>query len=170
MMLESKRHAFAEGQGFNKETSSAKEGDLLQHITINDVRYAMHHALEAAFPTVTISSVEPNPPIDTPYCLVRLLEFTQAQELGNRYRRSFPFSIVYMDAEQEMDDKYRIAEEMIAAVKELELGSSRLSGQNVKVEIIEGKLHLFITYTMLVREQQLRSPIMKNLEEGIVVD
>lgn len=139
-------------------------------ITINDVRLAVHHALGTAFPAVVISSVEPNPALDDPYFLVRLLEFTQAHELGDRYRRSFPFVIQYVAAEQSIDDKYEVAEQMMAAVKQITVGSHGLSGKSLRIEMIEGELHVFVTYTMLVREQQAELPKMQSLEEGIAVE
>lgn len=138
-------------------------------VTINDVRYAVHDALAAAFPTVTVSSVAPNPPLESPYFLVRLLEFTQTQELGNRYRRSLPFVVQYVAAQQSIDDKYAIAEVMMAVLKYVTVGGYQLPGQSLSIAMIDGELHLFVTYAMLVQEQLPDSPKMQQLEEGTTV-
>jgi hypothetical protein len=139
-------------------------------ITINDVRFALHHVLESAFPEISISSVEPNPTIDVPYFVVHLLEFTQVQEYAGRYRRSFPFVIRYMADQESVDAKYERAEQVVAAIGQIVVGGYKLAGQNLSMEMIDEQLHFFVTYGMLVRAQQLESSKMQHIEGGIAVE
>lgn len=139
-------------------------------ITINDVRFALHQALSAAFPPISITSVETSPSLNAPYFLVHLLEFTQVQEYGRRYRRSFPFVIRYVTAEESVDAQYEKAEQVVEAIKVITIEGCKLTGQQIRIEMIEENLHFFITYEMLVREQELESEKMQQIEGGIAVE
>lgn len=140
-------------------------------ISFNDVRYAVHNALDAAFPDIPLSGEEIKQNLDPPRFFVRLLEPAHTQELGRRYRRDHPFVIRYFSPDRTNDDMYNMAEQLTSVLKWISIGSQKWPGQGMYYQIIDEVLHFFVTYSLLVWDQPAAAPKMQSLEqEGHVYD
>lgn len=138
-------------------------------VTINDVRYAVHAALDKAFPDIAVSGEEIKQSLDPPRFFVRLLEPAHTQELGRRYRRDHPFVVRYFAPERANADMYGMAEQLTAALKWIMIGGRQWPGQSMRFEIIDEVLHFFVTYSLLVWEEKSYAPKMQRLEqEGFI--
>ena len=133
-------------------------------ITINDVRYAVHTALELAFPNIPVSSEENVQIIDPPHIYVRLLEPTLIQELGRRYRRNLPFVIRYFAADSSSAELYELGEKLTAAMKSIAVAEAQYLGQGMSFQIVDEVLHFFVTYSMLVYDERSNDAKMRELE------
>lgn len=140
-------------------------------ITFNDVRYAVHAALDTAFPDVPISGEEIKQDLDPPRFFVRLLEPGHTQELGRRYRRDHPFVVRYFAPERANADMYTMAEQLTTALGWIEVGGHKCPAQGMHFQIIDEVLHFMVTYSLLVWEQPPDDPKMQILvQEEFVYD
>ncbi|KZS45704.1 hypothetical protein AWU65_07145 [Paenibacillus glucanolyticus] len=138
-------------------------------ITYNVVRYAVHAALDIAFPDIPLSGEEIKQNLDPPRFFVRLLEPAHTQELGCRYRRDHPFVIRYFAQTRTNEEMYTMAEQLTSALKWINVGSRGWTGQGMNFHIIDDVLHFFVTYSLLVWEQPPDDPKMQTLvQEGNV--
>lgn len=134
-------------------------------VTFNDVRYAVHAALDAAFPQIPISGEEIKQNLDPPRFFVRLLEPVHTQELGRRYRRDHPFVIRYFAPDRANADMYNMGEQLTAALEWIQIGGRSWRGQGMRFQIIDEVLHFFVTYSLLVWEKTPDEPKMQRLEQ-----
>lgn len=134
-------------------------------LTINEVRYAVNAALDAAYPDIPISGEEIKQLLDPPRFFVRLLEPTHTQELGRRYRRDHPFVVRYFSPERANDDMYAMAEQLTAVLKWITVGGRKWPGQAMRFEIVDEVLHFFVSYNLLVWEQLPDDPKMQTLDQ-----
>jgi len=135
-------------------------------VTVNDVRYAVHTSLDAAFPTIPISGEEIKQNLDPPHFFVRLLEPAHTQELGRRFRRELPFAVRYF-SEGGNEDLYAMAETLTAALQRIDVGGRPVAGTNMRFQIVDGVLHFLVDYTLLVWKPAPDEPIMASLiQEG----
>lgn len=134
-------------------------------VTYNDVRYAVHAALKAAFTAIPVSDEEIKQNLDPPRFFVRLLEPAHTQELGRRYHRDHPFVVRYFSPERANEDMYDMAEQLTAALKWITVGGRQWPGQGMHFQIVDEVLHFMVTYSMLVWEQPPDEPKMQNLEQ-----
>ncbi|MNW41163.1 hypothetical protein D3C74_182920 [compost metagenome] len=140
-------------------------------VTINNVRYAVHAALDTAFPNIPISGEEIKQNLNPPRFFVRLLQPAHTQELGNRYRRDHPFVIRYFAPERANADMYDMAEQLTSVLQWITVGSRQVPGQGISFQIVDEVLHFFVTYSMLIWEQLPEQPKMQTLEqEGYVYE
>jgi hypothetical protein len=143
----------------------------MPQVTINDVRYAINAALDAAFPSIKIMGEEIKQGLNPPCFFVRLLEPAHEQELGRRYRRDHPFVVRYFNPERKNSDMYDMAEQLTSALKWITIGGRKWPAQGMRFEIVDEVLHFFVTYSLLVWEQAPNEPRMQTLEqEGYVYD
>jgi len=134
-------------------------------VTINDVRYAVHAALDAMFPDIPISGEEIKQNLDPPRFFVRLLEPAHTQELGRRYRRDHPFVVRYFAPERANADMYDMAEQLTTALKWITVSGRPCPGQDMRFQIVDEVLHFFVSYTFLVWEEEPEAPMMQELEQ-----
>ncbi|BFH65070.1 MULTISPECIES: phage tail terminator family protein [Paenibacillus] len=134
-------------------------------VTYNDVRNAVHAALNAAFPQVPISGEEIKQDLDPPRFFVRFLEPSHKQELGQRYRREHPFVVQYFSTERGNEDMYAMAEELTTALKWIDIGGRRWPGKGMYFKITEEVLHFFVTYSLLVWEHPPDTSKMQTLKQ-----
>lgn len=134
-------------------------------VTINDVRYAVHAALDNAFPGIKVSGEEIKQNLNHPRFFVRLLEPAHTQELGNRYKRDLPFAIRYFAADRANADMYNMAEQLTSVLKWITVGGRHLPGQSMSFQIVDEVLHFFVTYQMLVYEKHPEGAKMMTLKQ-----
>lgn len=137
-------------------------------VTINNVRYAVNNALDTAFSDIPVSGEKIKQLLDPPRFFVRLLEPTHTQELGNRYRRAHPFVIRYFTTSNE--DCYEMAEKLTSALRSIDVGG-QVFGYGMNFQIVDGVLHFFVTYSLMVYAKEPNVPKMQKLEqEGYVYE
>jgi len=134
-------------------------------VTFNDVRYAVNDALLSAFPDIPLSSEEIGQLIDSHYFYVRLLGPTLTQELGRRYKRNLPFVIRYYRSDHSSDEFYDMGEKLTTALKWITVAEAQFLGQGMSLQIIDEVLHFFVTFSMLVYDQQPNDVKMQRLEQ-----
>lgn len=138
-------------------------------VTINDVRYAVHAALDAAFPDIAISGEEIKQNLDPPCFFVRLLEPAHEQELGRRYFRIHPFVVRYYAVDRTNDDMYDMAERLTSALQWIAVGDRPVRGIGMRFEIVDEILHFFVEYNFHVFAPRPDQPSMQALDvqEGL---
>lgn len=138
-------------------------------VTINDVRYAVHTALDTAFPDNAIMGEEIKQGLNPPCFFVRLLEPSHDQELGRRFIRYHPFVVRYYAPERTNADMYDMAEKLTAALQWITVVDRPIRGTGMRFEIVDEVLHFFVNYKFHVWAQKPEYPAMQKLdvEEGL---
>lgn len=138
-------------------------------VTINDVRYAVHAALDAAFPSIQIMGEEIKQKLNPPCFWVRLLEPEHTKELGLRYFRIHPFVVRYFAADRKNDTMYTMAEHLMRAIEWIEVGGRKVRGTGMRFEIVDAVLHFFVEYNFHVWAPRQNDPAMASLDvqEGL---
>lgn len=134
-------------------------------VTINDVRLSVKSTLEAAYPTIPVWSERVNQVQNASYFFVQLLHTTHTQELGRRFRRVMPFKVEYHLANATNQELYDMGERLSSALNQIVIADRRYMGQSIKFEVVEQVLCFYVTYSMLVWEQEAEAPIMQSLEQ-----
>jgi 3'-phosphoadenosine 5'-phosphosulfate (PAPS) 3'-phosphatase len=141
----------------------------MSQVTINDVRYAVHAALDAAFPDIPIAGEEIKQNLNPPCFFVKLLEPEHTQELGRRYMRHHPFDVHYFAPDRRNDDMYDMAEKLTTALQQIEVAGRPVRGTGMRFEIVDEVLHFFVEYNFHVWAPQPNDPVMQTLDvqEGL---
>ncbi len=137
----------------------------LSQVSFNSVRYAVHVALDAAFPDIPISGEEIPQGLEAPYFYVRLLEPGHTRELGRRYKRRHPFVIRYFAVDRKNDAMYSMAEQLTAALARILVGGRPCDGLDMRYEIKNEVLYFWVTYSLFVWEPRPYDPAMETLEQ-----
>lgn len=138
-------------------------------VTINDVRYAVHAALDMVFPDIPILGEEIKQGLTPPCFFVRLLQPEHVQELGRRFYRYHPFVIRYYAVDRKNDAMYDMAEQLTSALQWITVGGQPVRGVGMRFEIIDEILHFFVEYNFHVWATQPDTTAMQTLEvrEGL---
>lgn len=138
-------------------------------VTINDVRYAVHAALDTVFPDIPILGEEIKQGLTPPCFFVRLLQPEHVQELGRRFYRYHPFVIRYYAVDRKNDAMYDMAEQLTSALQWITVGGQPVRGVGMRFEIIDEILHFFVEYNFHVWATQPDTTAMQTLEvrEGL---
>jgi hypothetical protein len=141
----------------------------MSQVTINDVRYAVHAALDTAFPDIPIMGEEIKQGLTPPCFFVRLLEPTHTQELGRRYARVHPFDVHYFAPNRQNDDMYDMAEQLTTVLQQIEVAGRPIRGTGMRFEIVDEVLHFFVEYNFHVWAPKPEDPAMQTLDvqEGL---
>lgn len=141
----------------------------MQQVTINDVRYAVHTALDAAFPDIPIAGEEIKQNLNPPCFFVKLLEPAHTQELGRRYMRYHYFDVHYFADGRKNEDMYAMAEQLTAVLQQIIVAGRPVRGINMRFQVIDEVLHFFVDYNFHVWAPKADDPTMENLDvtEGI---
>ncbi|MGG1598036.1 phage tail terminator family protein [Paenibacillus naphthalenovorans] len=138
-------------------------------VTINDVRYAVHAALDAAFPDIPIMGEEIKQGLTPPCFFVRLLEPEHTQELGRRFMRHHPFDVHYFSPGRSNDDMYDMAEKLTTSLQWIVVAGSLVRGTGMRFVIVDEVLHFFVEYNFHVWSPKPEDPTMASLDvqEGL---
>lgn len=141
----------------------------MSQVTINDVRYAVHAALDATFPDVPVHGEEIKQGLNPPCFFVRLLEPEHVQELGRRFIRYHPFVIRYYAVDRENDVMYDMAEQLTEVLQQIEVAGRLVRGTGMRFEIVDEVLHFFVEYNFHVWAPRPDDPAMASLDvqEGL---
>lgn len=138
-------------------------------VTINDVRYAVHAALDFEFPDIPIAGEEIKQNLTPPCFFVKLLEPEHTQELGRRFMRYHPFDVHYFASERSNDDMYEMAEKLTEALQWIQVADRSVRGTGMRFEILDEVLHFFVEYNFHVWAPKPEDPAMGSLDvqEGL---
>lgn len=141
----------------------------MTQVTINDVRYAVNAALNAAFPNIPIMVEEIKQSLTPPCFFVKLLEPEHTQELGRRYARVHPFDVHYFAPERSNDGMYDMAEQLTEVLQQIEVAGRPIRGTGMRFEIVDEVLHFFVEYNFHVWAPKPDDPAMGSLDvqEGL---
>lgn len=141
----------------------------MAQVTINNVRYAVHAALDAAFPDIPILGEEIKQGLTPPCFFVRLLQPEHAQELGRRYIRYHPFVVRYYAEDRANRAMYDMAEQLTSALRHIEVAGRPARGTGMRFEIVDEVLHFFVEYNFHVWLPPPDDPGMASLDvqEGL---
>lgn len=141
----------------------------MRQVTINDVRYAVHTALDAAFPDIPIAGEEIKQNLNPPCFFVKLLEPAHTQELGRRYMRYHYFDVHYFADGRKNADMYAMAEQLTAVLQQIIVAGRPVRGINMRFQVIDEVLHFFVDYNFRVWAPANDDPKMQELDvtEGI---
>jgi len=142
---------------------------MSQQVTINDVRYAVHAALDAAFPDIPIMGEEIKQGLTPPCFFVKLLEPEHFQELGRRFFRYHPFDVQYFATDRSNEAMYDMADRLIEALQQIKVAGRPVRGTKMRFEIVDEVLHFFVEYNFHVWAERPDDPLMQRLdvEEGL---
>ena len=137
--------------------------------TINDVRYAVHAALDAAFPDIPIVGEEIKQGLTPPCFFVKLLEPEHTQELGRRFIRYHPFDVHYFAPGRENADMYDMADQLTTALQQITVAGRPVHGTGMRFQVVDEVLHFFVTYSFHVWAPKPEDPAMQtlNVREGV---
>ncbi|RRJ62405.1 hypothetical protein EHV15_05150 [Paenibacillus oralis] len=141
-------------------------------VTFNTARYAVHAALDTAFPDIRIMGEEIKQGLNPPCFFVRLLEPEHTQELGRRYMRLHPFAVRYYGVDRANEDYYDMAERLTSVLQQINVNDVLVRGSEMNFEIVDEVLHFFVNYNFLVWEPAPDIPKMQELDvqEGLISD
>jgi len=137
--------------------------NLGQPVTFNDVRYAVHAALDAAFPDIPIHDEEIPQELKPPCFFVRLLELEHTQELGRRFLRYHPFVVRYFAQDRSNTAVYEMAERLTEALQQIQVAGRSVRGTGMRFEILDEVLHFFVEYNFHVWATKPDNPAMQTL-------
>jgi len=140
-----------------------------QPVTFNDVRYAVHAALDAVFPDIPIHDEEIPQKLEPPCFFVRLLEPELTQELGRRFLRYHPFVVRYFAPDRSNTAMYDVAEQLTKALQQIQVAGRPVRGTGMRFEIVDDVLHFFVNYDFHVWAPRPDDPAMASLDvqEGL---
>ncbi|MFB9273379.1 phage tail terminator family protein [Cohnella cellulosilytica] len=138
---------------------------MSQEVSFNSVRYAVHAALDAAFPDIPVSGEEIPQGLEAPYFYVRLLEPGHTRELGRRYKRRHPFVVRYFAVDRQNDAMYAMAEQLTEVLASITVGGRPCAGNDIRYQIENEVLYFWVTYSLLVWQQWPDDPAMETLEQ-----
>lgn len=137
----------------------------MQKVTYNDVRYAVHEALDAAFPKIPIAGEEIKQGLKPPCFFVRFLEPEHSKEVGRRYKRYHPVVIRYFDENKKNVAMYEMAEKLSSALEWIEVKGMKTRGIGMRFEIVDEVLHFFVEYNFHVLKPKDPAEKMGRLEQ-----
>jgi len=138
-------------------------------VTINDVRNAVHTALNSAFPDIPVIGEEIRQDPIPPCFFVKLHESGHIQELGRRFYRYHPFDVRYFAPDGNNDAMYDMAERLTEALQWIQAAGRPVRGTGMRFEIVDGVLHFFVEYHFHVWAPKQDGPAMQtlNFKEGV---
>jgi hypothetical protein len=102
-----------------------------------------------------------------PCFFVKEVNTSHERELGNRYKRDHLYDIHYFpnpNSPTKNADMRAMAEVLYEQMEYIEVAGRLLMGFDMKHEIVDGVLHFFVRYSMIVYKETEPIPLMENLE------
>ncbi|WFB60575.1 DUF6838 family protein [Paenibacillus sp. BR1-192] len=134
-------------------------------VNFNDVRYAVHAALDAAFPDVEIMGEEIKQGLTPPCFFVRFLEPEHMHLIGRRYMRYHPMVIRYYAVDQTNASMYSMAEDLTRILERISISGALTKGTGIRFEIVDGVLHFFVEYNFHVMKPKDPAVKMERIEQ-----
>lgn len=102
-----------------------------------------------------------------PCFFIKELNSSHNKELGNRYKRDHFYDIHYFpnpNNPKKNEEMRNMAETLYEQMEYIEVAGRPLMGFDMKHEIVDGVLHFFVRYSMIVYKETEPIPLMENLE------
>lgn len=133
---------------------------------VNDIIQGIAAAV-AAVKNVEIYDSEAEQDFNPPCFFVQTLEFNQTPEPNARQRWMQPFDVIYFPVEDEnRQELYEYAEQLVQALNIITLPNERkLHGSNIKYQIQDGNLHVFVSYNVLLAPTDVPAEMMGSLQQ-----
>ena len=133
---------------------------------VNDIIQGISAAV-ATVKNVEFYDSEAEQDFDPPCFFVQTLEFDQTPEPNARQRWTQPFDVLYFPAEDEdRRNLYDYAEQLVQVLNIITLPSGRkLHGSNIRYQIQDGNLHVFVSYNVLLAPVDVPAEMMGSLQQ-----
>lgn len=117
---------------------------------INDILIAISTRIAELFPDAT-NHIEPvEQGLIEPAFYIHCINVDQSDLIAGRFRQSMPFEVVYFP-ENGVSDINTVLPELLVGLKLITLqNGQKLSGQNIKGQVIDDLLHVFVDYDIVV--------------------
>lgn len=118
---------------------------------INDVLVAISTAIFNQFPDANnwITPIEQG--LVEPAFYIHCINVDQSDLIAGRFRQSMPFEVVYFPLNG-FSDIYATLPVLLVALRLITLeNGQKLSGYNIKGQVIDDLLHVFVDYDMTVK-------------------
>ncbi|WP_411553336.1 DUF6838 family protein [Paenibacillus lautus] len=137
----------------------------MPQVNFNDVRYAVHAALDAAFPEIEIMGEEIKQGLTPPCFFVRFLESEHMRLIGRRYMRYHPMVIRYYAVDQTNESMYSMAEDLTRILEWISISGALAKGTGIRFEIVDGVLHFFVEYNFHVIKTKVPETKMNHIKQ-----
>lgn len=137
----------------------------MPEVTFNDVRYAVHGALDAAFPDIEIIGEEIKQGLNPPCFFVRFLETEHMKLIGRRYMRYHPMGIRYYAVDRTNEEMYRMGEKLTSILEQISISGRPAKGTGMRFEVVDEVLHFFVEYNFHVMKNKGPEEKMRRLEQ-----
>jgi hypothetical protein len=89
---------------------------------------------------------------DEPCFFVQLITQAQTQRLGNRYRETHSFDVMYFPTEDgnENEECHNVSEELYQLLEYIAVDSDLIRGTNLNSKVQEKVLHFFVDYNVSI--------------------
>lgn len=137
-------------------------------VTVNDVRYAVHAAIDERFPHIPILGEESAAEGQSePYFFVHLASVAQDREHDRRYKRSHSFDIRFFPAASgsAVAEAHDVADELYDGMEAVLLDDGVMRGTNMRHELTDGVLHFFVDYRIHMMRLKPEAPKMQTLKQ-----
>lgn len=141
-------------------------------ITIDDVRKGIMKKINTFRDkdNTEIYSEEIPQNFKEPCFFVKEVRTSQAKELDNRYKRGHLYNIQYFpnpNSNSKNQEMREIAEGMYEHMEFIEINNKLVMGNDLNHQIVDGLLHFFVKYPLLLYKEIPEIPVMENLyQEG----
>lgn len=100
-----------------------------------------------------------------PCFFVTLLSLDQSQIRGNRYSRTQPFDIHYFPGTSDINTEINdVSEKLINGLEYITVDGGLLRGTKMKGEPVDGVLHFFVNFNMIVKKDIPKEDLMETLK------
>lgn len=118
---------------------------------INDIITAISTAIFTQFPEANIYTEPVEQGLVEPAFYIHCINVDQSDLIAGRFRQSMPFEVVYFPLNGVADINSTLPA-LLVALKLITLeNGQKLSGYNIKGQVIDDLLHVFVDYDMVVK-------------------
>lgn len=133
---------------------------------MNQVLQGIADALKTEF-GLRVMAADVEQGLNAPCFFVQMLDTAVKPFPSRRSRWTQPFDVLYFPApDEERTRLYIIGARALRVLEMISVGGSPLLGRNRHFEIVDGVLHVFVTYSRMFRETDEQDP-MEELETTI---
>jgi hypothetical protein len=133
---------------------------------VNDIIQGIS-AAAATVKNVAFYDSEAEQEFNPPCFFVQPLELDTVPQIMGQEMRMQPFDLQYFPANDEgRNSLYDLAEQLVPILRVLTLQSGqKIRGSNIKYEVQNGNLHLFVNYNVILRPSEETPQMMENLTQ-----
>ena len=131
---------------------------------INDIIAGIAIAIHAQFPDANIYTEPVEQGLVEPAFYIHSINVDQSDLIAGRFRQSLPFEVVYFPLNGTTDIN-TTQPTLLAYLKQITLeNGQKLNGYNIKGQTIDGELHVFADYDVVVKFVETPPETMEEIE------